>query len=390
MAGKDSAIHTESSMEYGWDWNHKCPKTWETRGNQRSETRCKGYEWGTWRYRYSRVCHQCSRWLSATNVYFPRKRIVAALLNGAPPESVGYCSPNGWIDADVFVKWLEHFAASTNACTENHQIIIMDGHHSHKSLAAITFARSKDIQLLVLPPHCTHRMQPLDTTFFKSAYNNAVDSWMVTNPGRRMSFYDMAGVFNTTWPATNQPPLTNQSQDSGHVVGGLTTQMSSLTTILLQQHSWQEPTRPLLALRLMMFQLPVLYLTAPQLPILHVIAIQMPALHPMNLQELVLLLLITQLLTSQRTKRLSLYSLLGVSPRHRLRRSFVTLLRTYLHCWKHHQHAASRENRNPQPGCRHRRIKTHLRRKVKHLSGRAKESWNRRGNDRCLRKNRWR
>ena len=99
---------------------------------------------------------------------FPRKRMVAVLMNGAPPESVGCCIPNGWIDADLFVKWLEHFAASTNACKENQQIIIMDGHHSHKTLAAITFARSKGIQLLVLPPHCTHRMQPLDTTFFKS------------------------------------------------------------------------------------------------------------------------------------------------------------------------------------------------------------------------------
>ena len=128
---------------------------------------------------------------------FPRKRMVATLMNGAPPDYVGYCSPNGWIDADFFVKWLEHFDVSTNAYTENQQI--MDGHHSHKTLAAITFARSKDIQLLVLPLHCTHRMQPLDTTFFKSlktAYNNAVDSWMVTNPGRRMSFCHMAGVFN--------------------------------------------------------------------------------------------------------------------------------------------------------------------------------------------------
>ena len=86
---------------------------------------------------------------------FPRKRMVATLMNGAPPDSVGYCSPNGWIDAYLFVKWLEHFAASTNACTENQQIIIMDGHHSHKTLVAIAFARSKGIQLLVLPPAAT-------------------------------------------------------------------------------------------------------------------------------------------------------------------------------------------------------------------------------------------
>ena len=43
---------------------------------------------------------------------FPRKRMVAALMNGAPPESVNYSSPNVWIDGDLFVK---RFAASTNA-----------------------------------------------------------------------------------------------------------------------------------------------------------------------------------------------------------------------------------------------------------------------------------
>ena len=71
--------------------------------------------------------------------------MVAALMNVAPTESAGYCSPNGWIDADLFVIWLEHFTVSTNACTVNQQIIIMDGYHSHKILAAIIFARSKGI-----------------------------------------------------------------------------------------------------------------------------------------------------------------------------------------------------------------------------------------------------
>ncbi|KAK2191334.1 hypothetical protein NP493_54g05037 [Ridgeia piscesae] len=135
-------------------------------------------------------------------------------MNGAPPESVGYCSPNGGINVGLFVKWLEHFAASTNASTENQPIIFMDGHHGHKTLAAITFARSKGIQLLVLPPHCTRRMQPLDTTFLKSlktAYNNAQTAGWSPIQVDKCRF--------TTWlvcsiqPTTNQPPLTNQSQD---------------------------------------------------------------------------------------------------------------------------------------------------------------------------------
>ena len=98
----------------------------------------------------------------------------------------------------------------------------------------------------------------------------------------------------------------------------------------------------------------------------------------MNLQVLVLLLMITQLLTCQRTKRLSLCPLLGLSPRHRLRRSVVNLLGTFLLCRRHQQYAASRENRNQQSGCRHRRIKTHLRRKVKQGQGSGKPKGKRR------------
>ena len=41
-------------------------------GDKRSETRCKGYEWWTWRYSNNRVCDQCSA-INATNVYFSMK-----------------------------------------------------------------------------------------------------------------------------------------------------------------------------------------------------------------------------------------------------------------------------------------------------------------------------
>ncbi|KAI0235340.1 hypothetical protein LSAT2_014173, partial [Lamellibrachia satsuma] len=105
---------------------------------------------------------------------FPRKRMVASLMIGAPYQSVGYCSPNGWTDSDLFVKWLEHFASFTNASVDVPQIVILDGHHSHKTLAAVEYARSRGITLITLPPHCTHKMQPLDRSYFKSlksAYN---------------------------------------------------------------------------------------------------------------------------------------------------------------------------------------------------------------------------
>ena len=139
---------------------------------------------------------------------YPRKRMIAALLNGAPPQSVGYTSATGWTDSNLFINWLEHFVRFTNASKSSPHIIILDGHHSHKTLSAITFARDNGLHLLTLPPHCTHRMQPLDRTYFKSlksGYNTASDGWMVAHPGKRISFYDMAGIFGTAFLRTTMP-----------------------------------------------------------------------------------------------------------------------------------------------------------------------------------------
>ena len=139
---------------------------------------------------------------------YPRKRMVDALLTGAPPQSVGYTSASGWTDSELFIKWLEHFVSFTNASKDNHHIIILDGHHSHKTLSAITFARDNGLHLLTLPPHSTHKMQPLDRTYFKSlksSYNTSADSWMISHPGKRITFFDMAGIFGTAFLRTATP-----------------------------------------------------------------------------------------------------------------------------------------------------------------------------------------
>src|SRR5215469_16473188 len=90
---------------------------------------------------------------------FKRKRMTDLLLRGSPPGSIGGCSDNGWINSDLFVKWLQHFIASVKASVTNRVLLILDGHSSHKSLAAIELARSTGVSMVCLPPHTTHRMQ---------------------------------------------------------------------------------------------------------------------------------------------------------------------------------------------------------------------------------------
>ena len=100
---------------------------------------------------------------------FPRKRMVDQLMQGATPQSVvGRASANGWTDAGLFLKWMEHFVLYINTSTQNRHLIVLDGHHSHKTMDAVNYARAHGIELITLPPHCTHKMQPLDRCFFKS------------------------------------------------------------------------------------------------------------------------------------------------------------------------------------------------------------------------------
>lgn len=129
---------------------------------------------------------------------FPRKRMVDTLMNNAPAGAIGHCTESGWTDERSFLKWLKHFCEYAKPSVEEKHVLILDGHHSHKTLAAVEFARANGIVMITLPPHCTHKMQPLDKTFFKglkNAYNTSADTWMVANQGKRISFYDIAGIF---------------------------------------------------------------------------------------------------------------------------------------------------------------------------------------------------
>ncbi|XP_065664687.1 uncharacterized protein LOC136086321 [Hydra vulgaris] len=149
--------------------------------------------------------------ISASGTYapplfiFPRKRMTDRLAVGAPSDSIIKVSSCGWTDSSLFIEWITHFVDVTHASKTNEQLIVLDGHHSHKTLEAINFCRDNGIHLITLPPHCTHKMQPLDRTFFKPlkvGYNTAASNWVLSHQGRRTSFIDMAGIFATAYNFT--------------------------------------------------------------------------------------------------------------------------------------------------------------------------------------------
>jgi DDE superfamily endonuclease len=59
-------------------------------------------------------------------------------------------------------------------------LLILDGHSSHINMAFISLADSLRILILILPPHTTHRLQPLDVGLFSplaKAYTKRLDAY---------------------------------------------------------------------------------------------------------------------------------------------------------------------------------------------------------------------
>jgi hypothetical protein len=128
---------------------------------------------------------------------FPRKRFRSELLIGCPPDSKGFCNESGWMTSDTFIQYLTHFSQHVRPSKTDPVLLIVDNHASHISLKVVDYCRDSGIVLLSLPPHCTHRLQPLDVSFFgplKTYYSQACDSWMSKNPGKGINEYHVASL----------------------------------------------------------------------------------------------------------------------------------------------------------------------------------------------------
>jgi DDE superfamily endonuclease len=97
---------------------------------------------------------------------FPRVYFKDAMMNGAPVGSHGEVHPSGWMTAENFVKFLQHFVSFVNCSPESPVLILMDNHDSHVSMPAIDYANNNGIIILTFTPHCSHKLQPLDRSVF--------------------------------------------------------------------------------------------------------------------------------------------------------------------------------------------------------------------------------
>lgn len=101
----------------------------------------------------------------------------------------------------LFIVFLKHFVDIVKPTKDKTVLIILDNHESHISVEAISFAKDNGIVLLTMPPHTSHKLQPLDRTVFgpyKTFYNKVSSEWMATS-GKPITIYDVAGLIGKAY-----------------------------------------------------------------------------------------------------------------------------------------------------------------------------------------------
>ncbi|KAJ8335354.1 hypothetical protein SKAU_G00386960 [Synaphobranchus kaupii] len=104
---------------------------------------------------------------------------------------------------------IRHFKKHCNASMESPQLLLLDNHSSHLSFQGIEFCRANGIVLLSFPPHCSHKLQPLDRSVYgplKRYINSTIDFWLkMAHPGRTITIYNLPSIVATALPAAATP-----------------------------------------------------------------------------------------------------------------------------------------------------------------------------------------
>lgn len=140
--------------------------------------------------------------MSAAGLYvppmfvYPRVNMKRELEDRAPPGSIFAAHKSGWIQLNLFTKWFKHFVDYVKPSKESPIVLLLDGHFSHtRNLEVIEIARNNGVILVSIPPHSSHKLQPLDVGFmgpFKTYYAQEIETWLRSHPGRIVTVYQIA------------------------------------------------------------------------------------------------------------------------------------------------------------------------------------------------------
>lgn len=118
---------------------------------------------------------------------FPRKNMSTTFLDNVSSGTTGFANDSGWMAQPEFVRYMRHFIRFANPSVASPALLLLDNHDSHMSIEAIDLAIANGVHILSFPPHCSHKLQPLDISVFgpvKTYYKSQCSAWQKNNANK--------------------------------------------------------------------------------------------------------------------------------------------------------------------------------------------------------------
>jgi len=118
---------------------------------------------------------------------FPRKRMQSFFTDNTPSGTAAFANGSGWMCQSEFTQFIRHFVMHVKPTPDSPVLLLLDNHASHLSIEALDLAVKNGVHILSFPPHCSHRLQPLDVSVFapvKAYYKSQCLAWQKNNANK--------------------------------------------------------------------------------------------------------------------------------------------------------------------------------------------------------------
>ena len=138
------------------------------------------------------------------------------------PSAVYGSSPTGWFTMNVFEDWFEKVIVPWAEAPERglNRVIVGDNLSSHFSPKVMELAGKHGVSFRLLPPNCTHYLQPLDVAVFRSLKNHWRDlsrEHLATTGKSSLAKKDIPQVLRLAMEKVKPETILNGFQASGLV-----------------------------------------------------------------------------------------------------------------------------------------------------------------------------
>ncbi|XP_063898723.1 uncharacterized protein LOC135119085 [Helicoverpa armigera] len=93
---------------------------------------------------------------------FPRIKYRDYFVRDGPPGCIGAGNSSGWMTGLEFRVFMKHFIGNVKPSATDPVLLLLDNHTSHLDIEVVETAKENNVVLLSFPPHCSHKLQPLD------------------------------------------------------------------------------------------------------------------------------------------------------------------------------------------------------------------------------------